>query len=103
MRELQGGTASGAGAAIGAAIRTLRRQRGWSIEALAGRAGLSYQYLCEIETGKRNFTIVVLDRIAGGLQMSIVGLVTAAMPAVVGPERPVEPERGAATAWSRAA
>lgn len=76
------GTASFAAAqALGGAIRGLRRERRWSIEYLAERASLSYQYVSEIETGKRNFSVDVLERVAGALQVSVAGLVVAAYPA----------------------
>lgn len=65
--------------AIGAAVRALRRNRCWSIEQLAERAEVSYQYLSEIETGKRNFSIVVLDRIARALELTLLAIVGAAL------------------------
>lgn len=66
--------ASLAAAAIGGAIRGLRRERRWSIEYLAERANVSYQYLSEIETGKRNFSVDVMERLAAGLQVSLSSL-----------------------------
>lgn len=79
--ELSAGTgapASLAAAAIGGAIRGLRRERRWSIEYLAERANVSYQYLSEVETGKRNFSVHVMERVAAALQVSLSGLVGAA-------------------------
>jgi transcriptional regulator with XRE-family HTH domain len=52
---------------IGSCIRALRQQAGLTLEQLAGRAGLSYQYLSGIETGKENFSINVLERVADAL------------------------------------
>lgn len=65
--------------AIGDAVRRCRRVRRWSIELLAERADVSYQYLCEIENGKRNFSIVVLERIARALEMSLLRLIGEAL------------------------
>ena len=104
MRETQEGARSHAGPAIGAAVRTFRRARGWSIEALAVRASLSYQYLCEIETGKRNFTIEVLERLARALEMPLLRLVSAALqPAAPGTPPTEGPAKGPASRWPKAA
>ena len=105
MRETQEGARSEAGPAIGAAIRSFRRERNWSIEALAVRAGLSYQYLCEIETGKRNFTIDVLERAARALEMPLLRLVSAALAPAAPPGAPPTeaPAKRPAIRWPRAA
>jgi len=63
---------------LGETVRRIRRKRDWSIEDLAERADMSYQYLSEIETGKRNFSIMVLERLAHALDVTLVGLVDAA-------------------------
>lgn len=65
--------------AIGETVRQFRRSRRWSIEQLAARAEVSYQYLCEIENGKRNFSIMVLDRIARALETTLLAVVGAAL------------------------
>jgi len=75
--EMPSGVA--AARAIGETVRQLRRSRRWSIEHLAERAQVSYQYLCEIENGKRNFSIVVLDRIARALELTLLAVVGAAL------------------------
>jgi transcriptional regulator with XRE-family HTH domain len=64
--------------AIGMAVRAMRRDRDWSIERLATRADVSYQYLSEVETGKRNLSITVLERLALALGVSLSALVAAA-------------------------
>lgn len=55
--------------AIGAAIRTARRQNGLSQEALAHDAGLDRSYVGGIERGEHNLTVLNLMRIAKALDM----------------------------------
>lgn len=74
---------------IGQAVRRLRRERRWSIEHLAERAGLSYQYVCAVETGKSNFSIDVLDRLATGFGLPLPAIVTAAYAAEPAPAAPL--------------
>lgn len=61
---------------IGGAIRQLREQRGLTLENLAANADISYQYLSGIETGKENFSIRILEKIAGALEMPVLALIT---------------------------
>jgi len=71
----------GAGAAakvIGCTVRRFRHDRGWSLEELAARADMSYQFLSEVETGKRNFSIATLAKLCGALGMQIVTMIMAA-------------------------
>jgi transcriptional regulator with XRE-family HTH domain len=63
---------------IGGAIREIRVQRGWTLENLASNADISYQYLSGIETGKENFSIRILEKIAGALQIPMLSLISAA-------------------------
>jgi len=63
---------------IGRCIRTLREQRRMTLDQLAHAAGITYQYLSGVETGKRNFTISVLDAIAGSLRASVPDLIARA-------------------------
>jgi len=51
-------------ARLGARVRDLRQQRGWTQEALGERAGLSYKFIGEIERGVGNPTIDSIDQIA---------------------------------------
>lgn len=48
----------------GAIIRSLRRKRGWRLQDLAERTGLSRSQLGKIETGKAHATVDVLSPIA---------------------------------------
>jgi transcriptional regulator with XRE-family HTH domain len=63
---------------IGACIRAIREQRGLSLESLSYKAGISYQYLSGVETGKENFSIQVLSSLAAALEVSLRSLIVAA-------------------------
>lgn len=63
---------------IGGAIRGLREQRGLTLEKLASHANISYQYLSGIETGKENFSIAILEKIAKALDIPLLSLISAA-------------------------
>lgn len=67
---------------IGRCIRQLREQRGMTLEGLASEAGISYQYLSGIETGKENFTISVLESIAKALQFPVRTIISLAYEAI---------------------
>ncbi|MFD0726162.1 helix-turn-helix domain-containing protein [Lysobacter brunescens] len=63
---------------IGACVRLFRERAGLTQEGLAMKAGISYQYLSGIETGRENFTIGVLEAICAGLGVSIRTLIPTA-------------------------
>ena len=54
---------------IGANIRNARKQRGYSQEEFADIAGFSRSYYTEIETGKRNMSVLNLIRIIEALNV----------------------------------
>ncbi len=54
---------------IGANIRAIRKQRGYSQEAFADIAGFSRSYYTEIETGKRNISVLNLVKIIKALDV----------------------------------
>ncbi len=56
---------------IGNRIRYLRKNRNLSQEKLALKAGMDRTYLAGIESGKRNVTIVSLEKIAIALEISL--------------------------------
>jgi transcriptional regulator with XRE-family HTH domain len=60
---------------LGAYIRALREQQKMSLESLAAKAGISYQYLSGVETGKENFTVQVLEALAKALSVPVRALV----------------------------
>lgn len=63
---------------IGACIRFYREKEGLSQDALATRAGISYQYLSGIETGRENFTIGVLEALCWALNIPMRNLIATA-------------------------
>ena len=52
---------------VGARIRELRNDRGLSQEKLALAAGLDRTYIASVENGKRNISIVNLEKIIDAL------------------------------------
>jgi ribosome-binding protein aMBF1 (putative translation factor) len=60
---------------LGAAIRSLRKDKGLSQKQLAERAGLHLSYLSGVENGARNPTWTVLGQMAEALQVKLVKLV----------------------------
>ncbi len=56
---------------IGLRIKQLRAEDDLTQDDLAYSIGLSRSYLAEIETGKRNVSMVNLERIAAGLHKSL--------------------------------
>ncbi|MGQ4367791.1 helix-turn-helix domain-containing protein [Streptomyces violaceoruber] len=54
---------------IGLQIRRLREERGYSLELLAERSGLSFRGLIYIEHGQRNPSVLTLLDIAAGLDV----------------------------------
>jgi transcriptional regulator with XRE-family HTH domain len=48
-------------------MRRLRKDRGWSQEALADEAGLDRTYISGIERRVRNPTVTVVDKVATAL------------------------------------
>jgi transcriptional regulator with XRE-family HTH domain len=56
-------------ARLGANIRRLRREKGWSQEEYADRAGIHRTYVSDIERGARNPTITVVEKLAAPLQV----------------------------------
>ena len=50
-------------------MRRLRQERGLSIEALADEVGLAYTYVGQIERGRRNPTLDVVERFAAAFSV----------------------------------
>lgn len=73
---------------IGTCVRTLRQQQKISLESLASKAGVSYQYLSGVETGKENFTVQVLESLAKALSIPVRALVVAAYDGASGVSAP---------------
>ncbi|SEQ61947.1 helix-turn-helix domain-containing protein [Microlunatus flavus] len=60
--------------AVGAQLRTERRRRGERIADVATRAGVSPQYLSEIERGRKDPSSEVLAALAGALGLRVLDL-----------------------------
>lgn len=71
---------------VGANIRRIREARSLPQDELAHRAAVHVTYLSGVETGKRNITMNVLERIAGALGVDATELVQRAS------NTPSEPE-----------
>lgn len=56
---------------IGARIKELRQTTGLSQEKFALKIGMDRTYYASVENGKRNISIVNLDKIANGLGVSL--------------------------------
>ena len=56
---------------IGMRIRKLRKDTGLSQEKFAAKIGMDRTYFASVELGKRNISIVNLEKIADGLSVSL--------------------------------
>lgn len=59
---------------LGQRIRSLRKQRGLSQEALAFEAGLDRTYVSSVEQGERNIAVLNLGKLAGALGAGVTEL-----------------------------
>lgn len=59
---------------LGKRIEYLRTEKGWSQLTLAIEANINRNYLSDLERGKRNPTIQVLEKIAFALQVDLATL-----------------------------
>ena len=55
---------------VGARIKRLREERGWSQTRLATRSGVNRVYLSGIERGIRNFTVLHLSKLARAFKVT---------------------------------
>jgi transcriptional regulator with XRE-family HTH domain len=75
-------------AAVARALQALRTERGWSLDHLAGRAGVSKGVLVAIEQGRSNPNLATLARISDAFGVPVTRLVeTSGAPtvAITGP------------------
>ena len=56
---------------IGTRIRELRKETGLSQEKFAAKIGMDRTYFASVELGKRNISIINLEKIANGLNVSL--------------------------------
>ena len=61
---------------LGAELREQRRRRGLTLVQTANRAGISPQYLSEIERGLKDPSSEILAAIAGALDLTVLELTT---------------------------
>lgn len=59
---------------IGKRIRQLRTANGVSQEAFAHQCGLDRTYISSVEAGRRNISIVAIEKVAKGLDVSLAEL-----------------------------
>jgi transcriptional regulator with XRE-family HTH domain len=57
-------------ARLGVNVRRLREAQGWSQEEYADRAGIHRTYVSDIERGRRNPTVTVVEKLAGPLPVT---------------------------------
>lgn len=56
---------------LGKTIIRLRKEKGYSQEAFANEAGIDRRYMSDIENGKRNISIDILERVCNKLGIKI--------------------------------
>lgn len=61
--------------ALGARLRRVRQRRGDSLAEVASRAGMSAQYLSEVERGRKEPSSEMIAAVAGALETTVVDLV----------------------------
>lgn len=66
----------GLAANFAANLRRVRLAKGLTLEALALEVGLSYSYVGELERGRRNPTLKVIERIAAVLKTDALALLS---------------------------
>jgi len=71
-------------AVVAAQVRALRTSRGWSLDELAGRSGVSKGMVVQVESGRTNPSVGTLTRIADAFGVTVARLLEPA------PERPVQ-------------
>lgn len=60
----------------GRRIREARQRRGWTLEELSSRCGLSTSFLSQVERGRSSLSIVSLSAICGALDIPAASVVT---------------------------
>jgi XRE family transcriptional regulator, aerobic/anaerobic benzoate catabolism transcriptional regulator len=63
---------------LGARVRALRTERGWSMRQLAARCAISERFLRDLEAGRGNVSVVRLARLAEALGRNAATLVAEA-------------------------
>jgi transcriptional regulator with XRE-family HTH domain len=89
IMEISTGTATDLNARIADRVRELRAASGLSLEQLATRTGVSRSMISLIERGESSPTAVLLEKLAGGLGVTLAGLFDVAASATTRPTGPV--------------
>lgn len=77
--------------AVGRELRTARHAAGRTLADVAGRAGVSTQYLSEVERGRKEPSSEVLGAVAGALDLRLVDLTLRVTRTLAVPARPSGP------------
>lgn len=56
---------------LGMRIRFLRQQKKWSQEDLAFESSVNKNYICDLENGRRNPSLEILERLADAFSISL--------------------------------
>ena len=56
---------------FGKKVNSLREQKGYSIEFLANIANIDRTYISEIEKGKRNVSLMIIEKLSKALDVTI--------------------------------
>ncbi|SDW14631.1 helix-turn-helix domain-containing protein [Flavobacterium degerlachei] len=56
---------------FGQKIKSLREQKGISIEHLANISNVDRNYISDIEKGKRNVSITIIEKLSKGLEVKV--------------------------------
>ncbi len=62
---------------VGARIRELRHELGISQEALGNKAGVDRTYVTDVENGRRNISVEILEKLIAALEVSFQEFFTA--------------------------
>ncbi len=60
--------------AFGIRLRQLRKAKGWSLLELSVRSDVNHNYLGDLENGRRNPTLKVLEKISEAFNISLSSL-----------------------------
>ncbi len=56
---------------LGMRLAYLRKKKGWSQEELAFRSGVNKNYLSDLENGRRNPSLRIIEQIAAALEVTL--------------------------------
>lgn len=61
--------------AFGVRLRQLRKAKKWSLLELSLRSEVNHNYLCDLENGRRNPSLEMLQKIADAFEITLSSLV----------------------------